>query len=121
MCQLSNLSPVELDKFTKAQLIALALADRPPTPDPSMDILDAKGQLLKREMVYRDVAGKATYTETIENVYYPTGEIDTILIYQRDSTGTGIGKAKRVKHFRGVRYRPPELTLIAMPVIGPPK
>jgi hypothetical protein len=120
MCQLVSLSLTELNKFSKEQLVALVLADRPPVAEPSIDTLDAKGRLVKRQTTYRDAAGQVTHVETVESTYYPTGEIDTILVYRRDAAGKAMGLAKQVKHSRCLKgYEPPVLSLIAVPVQGP--
>lgn len=102
MCQLDNLSRAEMQTMTKLQLINLAMTDRPPTPDPSEDTLDAQSRLVKRVIKYRDSLGDVVLKTRERYAYNADGTIHTIKLATLDPVADPpivIGKTRIIYHY----------------------
>ena len=102
MCQLANYSRAEMQAMTKNQLIALALADRPPTPDPAEDTFNELSQLIRRVTKYRDSLGDVVLKKRERYIYNPDGTIDKIKLATLDPLAdppVAIGKTIIIYHY----------------------
>jgi len=105
MCQLSEMTPTQLNAMTKGQLIAAAL-DGVEKSVPSQIEYDEQGRPARHVQAVTDAYGVAKRSTEVLHSYYPTGETDIITVRELDALGKVSG-GHRVKHYKD--QRPPEL------------
>lgn len=102
MADLSNRTLAELTAMTKAQLIAAALEGQTDTELEVNESAAGLGPIRRVEVVRSRLTGKVLRRKRLDWTYYPTTEVDTIVVSERDA-GDVETRRYQIRHFRDER------------------
>jgi len=85
MCQLSSMTPAQLNAMTKAQLIEATLQDV--RKSAAANEYDAKDRLISQVQTTTDAYDALVGTVSMGLTYYGTGEVDVITVVEYDAQG----------------------------------
>jgi len=98
MCNLAELSPSEVNKLTKADIIAEIFKDVRRSSASREE--DEHGNAVRQEETITDAYGTVVGTREILWTYYKTGEVNVITVRDFDASHKLLG-GYTVKHYRG--------------------
>lgn len=105
VAQLRAAVKAKIDILSKKQIIRLELWVRQWDPATVVTIQDADtrtdwpdGQIKQRVSVMRDESGAKVGTRRVDHTYYPTGEVDEIVVTELDGADV-VTSTKTIKHF----------------------
>jgi hypothetical protein len=95
-----------IDALNKHQLIAFNLDKDADDDDPITEYLGVNGQISKMKIVTRDIENVKLSSIVVTWDYYPTGEVDTIIMRSLDA-GDVEKTVIKIKHY--LDGRPPKV------------